>query len=245
MAKPTIESLEEEGALHAAELGRLRQATYRLFSLTFCYPDADLLERLVTLADRLHADNEGMLRFAFFMYWERLVHALVQLDVNESPDVERDYVRTFMYNSQRAPCLPYESAYIDPEGWVSPWVIAQVEEEYTTVGLAISKRGNELPDHVAVELEFMSFLCGQEAETWESKDEETAIQVLRSQAGFLDRHLLRWTPEWTAQVADSDGGLYPLAARSVHAFLRHDRDLIRILLERFQPVPKVVFDEYQ
>ena len=47
----------------------------------------------------------------------------------------------------------------------------------------------ERDDHVAVELEFLSFLCGREAKSWSNQLPDIARQLRRQQKSFLDDHL--------------------------------------------------------
>jgi TorA maturation chaperone TorD len=58
----------------------------------------------------------------------------------------------------------------------------------------------EREDHVAVELEFLSFLCGREAESWSNVLPDMARQLRRQQKSFLDDHLGRWLAEFCQRV---------------------------------------------
>jgi TorA maturation chaperone TorD len=91
----------------------------------------------------------------------------------------------------------------------------------------------ELPDHAAVELEFMAFLCSREARTREEEALEEGLQVLEQQRAFLDQHLGRWFPAFARQVARAGGeGLYAVTAEAAHAFVHHDQDWVALILER-------------
>ncbi len=141
----------------------------------------------------------------------------------------------FMHSPERAPCLPYESVYLDPGGQAAGWIVALLEREYAVAGLALSPSLKDLPDHVAVELEFMAFLCGQEADAWNNGAVEDSVQFLEHQATFLDRHLSRWFPEWARQVTTADSkGIYSVVAETAWAFISHDQDLISSLLDKFR-----------
>lgn len=225
----------ERRNMHPARLARLRQLAYILLSLLICYPDERRRRAIAMTTAILRESSIEMLRFAFFPQWQRLLDAIADMDCCPPLGLEEEHIRIFMHNAERAPCLPYESVYVDPEGWTAGWVVAQVEEEYAAAGLSLSPSAKERPDHGAVELQFMGFLCEQEACAWDAGDRQEAARALRRQAGFLDRHLLRWFPEWAGQVIVlSDGGTYSLVGEAAHSFVSHDRDLISILLERVQ-----------
>jgi ferredoxin len=73
-----------------------------------------------------------------------------------------------------------------------------VRQAYAEEGLA--SEDGLLPDHLATELEFMSFLAQREVEAWAGGDEEGAVTRLRQQEAFLADHLGHWVPPFCQQV---------------------------------------------
>jgi len=152
----------------------------------------------------------------------------------DTAEVEEEYLRLFLVNPEGALCLPYESFYLDPHQQAAGWIAAQLDREYAAAGLTLSPALNELPDHAAVELEFMAFLCDWEAEAWEEAWEER-LQILEGQRAFLGRHLGRWFAAFARQVTvAAPEGLYAVAAAATDAFIHHDPDLLALFLERLQ-----------
>lgn len=224
---------------HLAVVAQLRQAAYRLFSTLLLYPDEERLAALATAAGELQDQSEFWAAFPFFGQWSRLLSSLQGLEEWETAKVQQQYVRLFMINPGGLPCLPYESYYVEPEGQATGWIAVQVEREYAAAGLVLAPSLKELPDHAAVELEFMAFLCHREACAWGTEVMKEGIYSLERQAAFLDRHLLQWFPEWARQVMRVDGdGIYTVVAEAAGSFVSCDRDLVSILLDRFQAVPK-------
>jgi TorA-specific chaperone len=210
------------------ELAHLRQGYYRFSGALFLYPDEERLGNLVGAARELQNESNFLAVFPFFGPWRRLLATLQEL--TDAEEVEEEYVRLFVVNPQ-AP--PYESSYLDPRRRATGWITAGLAREYIERGLALSPSLQEPPDHVAVELELMSFLCNLEAQAWERGDLKEASQVLRSQRGFLGLHLERWFPAFARQVAAAGrDGLYVLAAEAAGALIHHDRDLVDLLLQR-------------
>jgi TorA maturation chaperone TorD len=202
------------------------------------YPDEERLKRATTAATLLQEQNSILVRFAFFPQWQRLFTVLTALPDHRT--LEEEYVQVFLHHPERAPCPPYESMYVNPGGQAAGWVIVSVEREYAAAGLTLSPFLKELPDHAAVELEFMSFLCSQEADAWSRKAVNKGIQALERQAAFLEQHLIRWFPVWAKGVAAIGGeGIYTVVAETARAFLSHDQDLINLLLERLRPIPEM------
>ncbi|MFQ5996655.1 MAG: molecular chaperone [Dehalococcoidales bacterium] len=223
--------------MHLEDLARWRQLVYRLFSSTLLYPDEGRLKTITAVTASLHKQSDSAVRFSFFPQWQRLLTSLADLPNHHT--LEEKYVRVFMHSPEGAPCLPYESVYVDPGGQAAGWIVAMLEREYAAAGLAISPSLKDLPDHVAVELEFMASLCRQEADAWNRKVLKEGVQTLECQANFLDRHLSRWLPEWARQVTIADGeGIYSVVAETARAFISHDQDLIDSLLDQFQRMPE-------
>jgi TorA maturation chaperone TorD len=146
--------------------------------------------------------------------------------------LEAEYVDLFVLSVSRAPCPLQQSAYVDRTGRKSGHVAVAVERAYAAAGVALSPSAlGELPDHAGVELEFLSHLCAQEAQAWTDRAPDDAVDLLRSQRQFLDQHLLRWFPMLMRRVSDSvdPTGIYGDIVEAAHAFVVHDRDLIRAL----------------
>ncbi len=224
--------------LSLAELARLRQAAYRLFGALFLYPDESRLTALVVAAGALQEAGESLAIFPFFGSWQRLLTALTLTPGRgrgHAPltvDVQQEYVHLFLVNPDGPLCPPYESFYLDPDREAAGWIPAQLEREYATAGLMLSPRLKEQPDHAAVELEFMAYLCDQEAQAWEEEVLEGAFQVLERQRAFLTGHLGRWFPAFTRRLTlVAEESLYGVTAAAAHAFVHHDRDLVALLLE--------------
>lgn len=115
------------------------------------------------------------------------------------------------------------------------WVATLVEREYAAAGLSLSPSLKDLPDHAAVELEFMAYLCAQEASAWERESLTEGIRALELQVSFLERHLVRWLPLWATGVEALAGeGIYSQVAATAGAFVGQDGDLLKVLLQRLR-----------
>ena len=67
-------------------------------------------------------------------------------------------------------------------------------------GFVVLAEGGELPDHISVELAFMSELARREAEAAEASDRATAEQAASLQRRFLAEHLGRWAGRFADAV---------------------------------------------
>jgi TorA maturation chaperone TorD len=214
-------------------LAGLRQHAYHLFGAALLYPDAERFGSFPAMAETLGQGTRSFSRFAFWNRWDRFLATLRGLSHHEQASLEAEYIRTFTGASDAQPCLAYESAYLGPA--TRGWVIAQIDREYAAAGFSLTPEFQEPPDHASVELEFMSLLCGEEALIWKQKALDLALRQLELEASFLKGHLCRWFPLFSRQVAQANrGGFYSLAMDAAQAFIEHDKELLAVLVQRFQ-----------
>jgi TorA maturation chaperone TorD len=147
-----------------------------------------------------------------------------QIDEKTLDDLAVDYAAIYLNSSLHA--SPYESVWLSDDGLVQQEPMFQVREWYVKYGL-VAKNWRRCPDdHLSLQLEFIAhLLCLDE-------QEETLKQV----AIFLDEHLLRWTEQFAARVANRCatayyGGLVILMAQ----YLDELRNLLAELLSESRP----------
>lgn len=218
--------------LPLAHLAQFREVTYRLFSQMFLYPDEERLQAVAEVTAELQGKGAALAQFAFFGRWRRLMDILHDLGQRGLGDLPSRYVSLFVVNSEGVPCPPYESVYRQAAGLSPGWLLAQVEREYEAAGLTLTPALGELPDHVAVELEFMASLCSHEGQGWEERSLAQGVWALQRQKAFLEGHLAQWFPEFAQRVSAADrGGIFAAVATGAQSFIYHDQDLVGLLLE--------------
>jgi TorA maturation chaperone TorD len=149
-----------------------------------------------------------------------LLELLADMDPKSAEKLTREHTRLFTVKPLTP---PYESLYTAPHAEGRGWVIAQLERVYARNGLAISEL-NELPDHLAVELEFMSFLCEQEVVALQAEDAARGLIFFKAQESFLVKHLLRWVPSFSKKVRGvNPDSTYGLVLKALESFLRSPR----------------------
>ncbi len=198
---------------------QLRVIGYRLFASLFLYPSRERLAALQAAAEELlSSDIWG--GYPFSASLGELLRHLVELDLEEDQPVINEYNRLY---SIRPLAPPYETFYLDSEGQLRGMLVADLESIYLQAGLAISPELNELPDHVSVELEFMAFLCLQEAEAWRAGQDERARRYRSLQKSFMRQHLARWFPLFSRRAKEAaPRNLYSALLPAVFRFLRYD-----------------------
>jgi len=96
---------------------------------------------------------------------------------------------------------PYESVY--REGVCFGKTTEQVVKEYTDFGVK-PKEASEPPDHISLELGFMSYLCMKEADARRANRCDEVLKVLKGERRFLEEHLLSWVGDFFKNVRESD-----------------------------------------
>lgn len=95
---------------------------------------------------------------------------------------------------------PYGSVYLDGERRVMGESTMGALSHYKQAGLDPSGELHEPPDHITAELEFMYFLAHRHLTLHEGR-------YLDLQRDFLQKHLSRWIPPFSARVVT--GNLHP------------------------------------
>ncbi len=222
----------EQPPIARGDLARFREATYQVVSQTFLYPKAERLKAVASVAGELWKASDALAPLAFFVRWREMLGVLQQINQQDARAIQGRYVSLFAANSTGVPCQPYESAYREPSGEGAGWVLAQLEGTYAAAGVSVAGRTGVMPDHVSVEMEYLAFLCGQEAEAWEQERVSEASAALGKQKRFLGRHLSVWFPLFARRVAAADGGgVFATISDGAQAFMGFDIDLIDALLQ--------------
>jgi len=97
---------------------------------------------------------------------------------------------------------PYGSVYLDGERKVMGDSTLQVIKLYEEAGLVMDQSFKELPDHIAVELEFMYYLSYKEAEALEHSDEERALAINEIRNQFFSQYLRPWVPSFSEKIKE-------------------------------------------
>jgi putative dimethyl sulfoxide reductase chaperone len=208
-----------------------RAVLYRFLALAFHEPGEQLNN---TLSDseqlaQLHAaaqevDSVGETRAVY----AALVPLLEATPSEGWPlsDLRVEYTRMFFGPGEPA-CPPYESVHDqsrekEDRGTVQGPSAERMARALAAEGLEINLGYVELPDHIALELEYMVFLLQKALESDDSLENE----YLAKANLFLKNHLSHWVPGFGEQVAErSQHPYYQRLGRLLTSFVRLDDDL--------------------
>jgi len=98
---------------------------------------------------------------------------------------------------------PYGSVYLEGERKVMGDSTLQVVNLYEEAGLVIDQSFKELPDHIAVELEFMYYLIHKEVEALERSEKDKATVLKETRNHFFNRLFSPWVPPFCEKMKES------------------------------------------
>lgn len=221
------------------DLARFRQEAYLLLGSMLLFPTEPTVAAASEAARDALLESHLALDFAFFQPWEMCMRRLEELGPVHLAELEEAYNAVFSGGAQIQAVSLYESSYLQQNVAESGQVIADLEREYGSLGLVISEEEGESPDHVSLELEFLSVLCEQEAIGWEGGDLVLAQLALTRQQRFLKEHMCQWVPSLAWAVVERDSlGIYASVAKAIHALIIHDEDFSGLLGEHLGKNPR-------
>ncbi len=121
---------------------------------------------------------------------------------------------------------PYGSVYLDEGGRVMGDSTMEVIKWYEQEGLARSDDCKDLPDHIAIELEFVSYLICKEIVALENSDSQTAAAYAAKQQSFTDALLCPWVPEFCEKIRQgTDNTFYTALAECASTVISQECQL--------------------
>ncbi len=138
-------------------------------------------------------------------------------------ELERDYTRMCFSSKPRLVYL-FESVY--KEGKLYDESTFQIARLYYDAGLKVEEDFRLPPDHIAVELEFMSFLSFKEMEGVRSGDRKITGYAIELQKTALDKHVRDFALSVAGRMEKHAGtGFYRFTAKLVKAFFSNPSNL--------------------
>jgi TorA maturation chaperone TorD len=191
-----------------------RAARYKFLAAVFAYPEPSVLAELSEGRWRDPEKDPERLRSALAAFSAARAQA-------DPAFLQEEYSVLF---DRQVRCSPYESSYGDGRRLAGkPAELADIAGFYTAFGLEPSSSHPEMPDHIALELTFMSALCLKEAYALFHGLVE-GLEVTRdARRGFLSAHLGRWVGAFAEGVeAAAQGAFFKAAAALLREFVAEE-----------------------
>lgn len=203
---------------------------YRLLAACFYQPDKSLFIQENLLGNL----KEGLKRICppASSFVEKMEEALSKYTDEE---LLVNYAKLFV-GPYELIAPPYGSVYIDKERKVMGDSTIKTMDFYREAGLEISKDFKELPDHIAVELEFMYYLIFKEVEALGSSDIDAARRYAEMQNRFINSFLGLWINDFCEKIKNgTDNEFYKALADCASTFVKNSSS-IEIMTEKLQGV---------
>ena len=204
-----------------------RSGLYSFFSQLLDIPSKELLSSILEVNDASFAQIES-----FSEHMQQLLRAFFIEVKNEYRnfknkdeyylEILRDYTRMFHASRPRL-VPPFESVYREKRLFGDSTL--EVRHLYHAVGLEFNDPFNLPPDHMAYELEFMSYLCFQE----EMQREESVINKSRElQRRMVCEHLAHFAPELARRLKQhSRTSFYKMVGQILEEFINQEINYLR------------------
>lgn len=174
---------------------------YKILSLIFHKPDREFTSYL----------RDGFIEDVKFLDKADISGFSTFLKDNREKDDEKfyemiavEYTRLFKTAIPYVSCSPYESMY--REDVIMGHSTLSVLDFYSKAGLNVIEKFQDLPDHVAVELEFLYYL--------------TENGFIAPYDSFMNEHFSKWVPKFCEDVIKNDRiGYYGHAAGILKDFI--------------------------
>lgn len=106
-----------------------------------------------------------------------------------------EYAAAFIGTAGSKAAYPYESVYTSPQQLIMQEAYEQVRRIYRAHGL--ENRSELYDDHIALELEYLAYLCGR---AMNEHFTPHYMELLQEQAEFLETHIFNWLPKFLEQI---------------------------------------------
>lgn len=199
-----------------------REDLCRFLSACYCEPQAEFAQENLFASIRIAATRLSP---------ELAVHAKQLEQAFSAQDLQTllvDYTRLFL-GPIEALAMPYGASWLKPAVETEENPLPAVLELYQEGGFEIDGELGELPDHVAVELEFLYLLTftQHQAEAADNPEELSATRALRQR--FLKEHLGAWIGPFTAAMqAHAETAFYRELALLTKCFVRMESSAVAL-----------------
>jgi len=113
-----------------------------------------------------------------------------------------------------------------------------VRRVYRAAGFDVGEASHKIPDHISVELDFLSHLTKIESEAWAAQDVDQITENLGLQHSFISQHLGKWSGLFCAKIRESgESDFYTAFAELLRDFLSGEKSDIASRLAELTHAP--------
>jgi DMSO reductase family type II enzyme chaperone len=213
----------------AAALARSR--VYRFLGTAFLPPEERLTGYLV----------EAQETAGYLPYDEASLHVAIEEMASTLENTSREGLRTtyrrIFGHTISEECPLYETQYGGGHIFQQTQILGDIAGFYRAFGLEVSDETKERPDHLSIELEFMSTLTHKEAHALAQGWEERVGMCREAQVTFIDEHIGRWVPLFAKRLGERVDGFYRALAGVISIFIDLETRFLQV-----EPSPLTTLD---
>ena len=169
---------------------------FRLLSACFYQPEKELLAE-----ERVCENLAAAVNKIFPQATENARDLISALRASSEQELLIDYARLLVGPFEPL-AYPYGSVYLDGQKVVMGDSTLAVKELYAEHGMELADDFHEMPDHIAVELEFLYLLCFRAQQARLADDAATLSKIKKTRRDFLTRHLGQWISTFAGKVQE-------------------------------------------
>lgn len=152
----------------------------------------------------------------------------LHMDSTQTDDLAADFAAIYLTHGIGA--SPCESVWIDDESLAMQQPMFEVRKAYAEYGFKVPDWRQRTDDHLVFQLQFVAQLL-----------EQRNSESLRDAADFMDRHLLRWMPDFANRVAQRAATpFYAMLAILTRYYLEETRNVLALLLDTPRPTAEEI-----
>jgi len=200
-----------------------RAVVYRFMSCCFAHPDRELLELFDSARLEEFLRSWRYLGFGTSEEIGRITGWQKEFASHDAAlrELQKEYTRLFVNACPRVVAPPYSSVYLGGQRRVWGSSTAEVARLYESAGLSMAKDFHDIPDHIAAELEFASYLIVQQCKRADNGTDGADLADIENR--FITKHLLRWAPAFLALVIEcSRTTFYQVMASLARQFVEQE-----------------------
>ncbi|NQV32336.1 MAG: molecular chaperone TorD family protein [Phycisphaeraceae bacterium] len=198
---------------HFSNFECARAGIFNGFTALLCQPEEGLIE---------DTDIFDTLKLAFDVACPDCSALVLQMQEavkeNTTQELLVEYAKLFI-GPFKTLAPPYSSLYFGSDMLMNDETI-WVMNCYKKAGLEFDKKLNDVPDHVAVETEFMYYLIHSELKELDAGNRDNAHAFWEHQQTFFTRHYKKWVPQFCEKILSAtENEYYKKLSESLNSFV--------------------------
>jgi len=199
------------------EFEKARSVIFNIYSALFCQPDRAIIGDI-----NVYKKLDQAVQFCNLNASDHVEKLKTAADMYSDTELLVEYARLFI-GPFKTFAPPYSSVYLGSENTVYSEETVWVMQFFQKAGLDFNRDIHDLPDHIAVELEFIYYLIFNEVSQIEENNIDKAKFYHDHQSEFIKEHLHKWVPAFCARIIEeTKNEYYQILAESMNIFIETD-----------------------